>query len=57
MSKLNDPTQSEQIIVRCSDEVGSFFACSLCVSEITGTDARAGEALLQNVSGTNVQAR
>ena len=27
-TNLNDPTQSEQIVVSCSDWVGSFFACS-----------------------------
>jgi hypothetical protein len=33
---MNDPTQSEQIVVSCSDWVGSFFACSPCVSRVTG---------------------
>ena len=33
---VNDPTQSEQIVVSCSDWVGSFFACSPCVSGATG---------------------
>ena len=28
LSNLNGPTQSEQIVVGCSDWVGSFFACS-----------------------------
>ena len=34
--RLNDPTQSEQIAVSCSDGVGLFFACSPCVSGVTG---------------------
>ena len=33
---MNDPTQFEQIVVSCSDWVGSFFACSPCVSRVTG---------------------
>ena len=35
--KLYDPTQSEQIVVSCSDWVGLFFACSPCVSRATGS--------------------
>ena len=35
-TKMNDPTQSEQIVVSCSDWVGLFFACSPCVSRVTG---------------------
>ena len=35
-TNLNDPTQSEQIVVSCSDWVGSFFACSPWVSRGTG---------------------
>ena len=34
--RLNDPTQSEQIVVSCLDQVGSFFACSPCISRVTG---------------------
>lgn len=33
---LNDPTQSEHIAVSCSDWIGSFFACSPCISRGTG---------------------
>ena len=34
--QVNAHTQSEQIIVSCSDGIGSFFACSHCVSRAAG---------------------
>ena len=33
---LNDPTQSEQMVVSCSDQVGSFFAYNPCNSRVIG---------------------
>ena len=35
-TKLNDPTQSEQIVVSCLDWVGLFFACSPYISRDAG---------------------
>ena len=35
-TNLNDPTQSEQIVVSCSDRVGSFVVCSPYISRTTG---------------------
>ena len=35
----NTPVQSEQLTTICSDWVGSFFACSPCVSRVTGLGA------------------
>ena len=31
-SKMNDPTQSGQIVVSCLDWVGLLFVCNSCVS-------------------------
>jgi len=35
-TKMNDPTQSEQIAVSCSDQVGSFFVCDPCGLRVKG---------------------
>lgn len=47
-TKLNDPTRSEQIVVSCSDWVGSFFACSSCISRATGFFDSGGHVSLGN---------
>ena len=35
-TKINEPTQSEQMVVSCLDWVGLFFACNPCVSRAAG---------------------